>query len=171
PCHHCKQRGQISCNRCKGRRQVKCGECSGQGTKRPRVRGCRGSGEIECPTCLGHKQLLFSIKVKCEWRKRQVDFIEEKTDMPDELVRDVSGTVLFAEEDDSVSPILNFPYAPVNEASARLVAEQDKAVKGQRVIRQRHRLRGVPVAECHFQQHSGGSGVFFRLRLREPAVH
>uniref|UniRef100_A0A1I8FLQ7 Tub domain-containing protein n=1 Tax=Macrostomum lignano TaxID=282301 RepID=A0A1I8FLQ7_9PLAT len=61
----------------------------------------------------------------------------------------------------SVSPILNFPYAPVNEASARLVAEQDKAVKGQRVIRQRHRLRGVPVAECHFQQHSGGSGVFF----------
>uniref|UniRef100_A0A1I8FBC5 Kinesin motor domain-containing protein n=1 Tax=Macrostomum lignano TaxID=282301 RepID=A0A1I8FBC5_9PLAT len=92
------------------------------------VSGCRGSGEIECPTCLGHKQLLFSIKVKC----------------------------------DVANPEFSL-RAAVNEASARLVAEQDKAVKGQRVIRQRHRAPRESRSECHFQQHSASARPCFSV--------
>uniref|UniRef100_A0A1I8FNF2 Transposase n=1 Tax=Macrostomum lignano TaxID=282301 RepID=A0A1I8FNF2_9PLAT len=67
-----------------------------------------------------------------------------------------------------------FPYAPyVNEASARLVAEQDKAVKGQRaVIRQRHRLRGSARSRVPLPAALGRlRACFFVYGLREPAVH
>uniref|UniRef100_A0A1I8FKQ8 F208B n=1 Tax=Macrostomum lignano TaxID=282301 RepID=A0A1I8FKQ8_9PLAT len=69
------------------------------------------------------------LKLKCEWRRRDADFIEEKTDLPDELVRDVSGKLIFLEEDE-----FNFPYASVNEASAKLLQEAERSYRGQRGV-------------------------------------
>uniref|UniRef100_A0A1I8JPC7 Glutaredoxin domain-containing protein n=1 Tax=Macrostomum lignano TaxID=282301 RepID=A0A1I8JPC7_9PLAT len=132
PCHHCSQAGCLACQRCKGRRYLRCGECSGPGQE-DSTAGHRGEeGGLLWLRWPGEKErLLFYVKLKCEWRRRDADFIEEKTDLPDELVRDVSGKLIFLEEDEFVSPIQNFPYASVNEASAKLLQEAERSYRGQ----------------------------------------
>ncbi|PAA47526.1 hypothetical protein BOX15_Mlig027292g2 [Macrostomum lignano] len=180
PCHHCSQSGRVPCRKCRGKKTVSCSGCSGQGKKmqtqgavprkvvcgdcdghgKKRCPVCQGNGDEQCSTCKGQKRLVITVKMKCEWRRKDVDFIEEKTDMPDELVRNVTGKVIFEEEAESVSPITNFPYRAVNEASRKLISAHDKNFSGQRVIRQRHQLRGVPVTECHYE-HDSRLGAFF----------
>uniref|UniRef100_A0A1I8J240 SRCR domain-containing protein n=1 Tax=Macrostomum lignano TaxID=282301 RepID=A0A1I8J240_9PLAT len=180
PCHHCNAKGKTVCHKCRGKkltrcgdcgghgrktvaqgavlRKVDCGECDGQGKRRCPL--CSGSGEETCTTCSGHQQLVFAVKLKCEWRGKNADYIEERTDLPDELVRDVTGKVIFEEEGELLTPISNFPISPVNRASKSLIGAHENSLKGQRVLRQRHNLRGIPVTEVHYE-HEGRQGVFF----------
>uniref|UniRef100_A0A1I8IE76 Uncharacterized protein n=1 Tax=Macrostomum lignano TaxID=282301 RepID=A0A1I8IE76_9PLAT len=48
-------------------------------------------------------------------------------------------------------PIQNFPYASVNEASAKLLQEAERSYRGQRVSMQRHWLRVVGGEDLHKQ--------------------
>uniref|UniRef100_A0A1I8F6M7 CR-type domain-containing protein n=1 Tax=Macrostomum lignano TaxID=282301 RepID=A0A1I8F6M7_9PLAT len=163
------------CQRCKGRRYLRCGECSGQGkrtvlqgTVARRVAcsgcdgqgkrseavecpGCRGHGEIECPTCRGRSACFLREAEVPRWRRRDADFIEEKTDLPDELAGE-----------GRVSPIQNFPYASVNEASAKLLQEAERSYRGAAA-------RSFGREDLHKQLGSQANSLVLFGRMGDPA--
>uniref|UniRef100_A0A1I8JLP6 C2H2-type domain-containing protein n=1 Tax=Macrostomum lignano TaxID=282301 RepID=A0A1I8JLP6_9PLAT len=147
--------GCLACQRCKGRRTCAAASAGGQGkrtvlqgtvARRVACSGCDGQGKREVPGCRAHGEIewpdlprpaapavLREAEVRVAQARRRLHRGERPT-CPDELVRDVSGKLIFLEEDEFVSPIQNFPYASVNEASAKLLQEAERSYRGQRSL-------------------------------------
>ena len=64
------------------------------------------------------------------------------SDLPQELIRDVSGQVAFEEESPRVKPVEAFGDAEkgIKEASTRLVFDHLNSFSDQKVLRQRHQV-------------------------------
>ncbi|XP_077868667.1 protein SSUH2 homolog [Saccoglossus kowalevskii] len=77
------------------------------------------------------------------------DYILEKSDMPDELIRGVSGTTIFEQTLPFVWPISAYPVPEISANSQRLVAEH-QTFNMERQLQQRQRLRAVPVSEVAY---------------------
>ncbi|XP_064607089.1 protein SSUH2 homolog [Liolophura sinensis] len=171
-CHGCHGHGWLRCHRCQGRGQVRCGFCHGRGnTQRyDRDRGhynapcntcggdghkrcgrCSGDGRITCSVCQGFKRLKCYIELTVAFVNNYDDHILEKTDMPDELVRHVGGTVIMEQTLPFVWPITSYPIAEICNASARLVSDHRQRFAAQKQISQRQQLRAVPVTEVLYQ--------------------
>ena len=74
-------------------------------------------------------------------------------DLPQELIRDVSGQVAFEEEAPRVKPVEAFTEIEggIKEASTRLVFEHLNSFADQKVIKQRHQVRIVPVTKVSYE--------------------
>lgn len=169
-CGVCAGRGRVRCGRCNGCGRVTCPTCSGSGRERHNSEEgiyyttcthcggpgrvccgrCDGSGRVTCGHCDGTGEMTSFIQLTVKFTNNVMDYIMEDTPMPDELVKTVSGTELFARTLPQVKPISNFPVQQINENSARLVEESRTAFPGQRQLKQRHNLRAVPVTSVAY---------------------
>ncbi|XP_033624380.1 protein SSUH2 homolog isoform X2 [Asterias rubens] len=169
-CHRCAGAGFVQCGRCHGRGRVRCSSCSGSGRRtvhrngksrrvscswchgsgRRRCTRCGGDGRVTCPTCSGFRTLRHFILLSVKYVNNFSDYILERSDMPDELIRDVSGQVVFEQTLPFVWPISQYPVTEVNENSVRLVSEHRTAWPYAKTLHQRQTLRSVPVTEAHY---------------------
>ncbi|XP_046577132.1 protein SSUH2 homolog isoform X1 [Haliotis rubra] len=171
PCHACDARGYNRCHRCHGWGNVRCHTCGGDGVRmvhvheqgmqpqpcfacggdgRRRCMTCGGDGRITCRTCDGFRNLKCYVQLKVTFKNNKDDYILERTDMPDELVKDVSGTAIFEQTLMPVWPITSYFVREINENSIRLVNQHKGGFPGARQLMQRQVLRGVPVTEVHY---------------------
>ncbi|XP_041347179.1 protein SSUH2 homolog isoform X2 [Gigantopelta aegis] len=171
PCHQCLASGRIRCYRCHGRGRLHCSTCGGtgrdtyyengehrhrcctwcDGTGRRRCYTCDGFGQVTCNICQGRANLKCYIKLTVTWTNHADDHVVERTALPDELIRGVSGQVSFEESQIKVWPINHFPDAEVNQASNRLITQHNSSFRNERILMQRQRVRIVPVTEVSFK--------------------
>ncbi len=169
-CHRCTGLGFVMCGRCYGRGRVRCSFCHGSGHRtvhrdgqshrecchtchgsgRRRCMRCGGDGRVVCPTCEGCRTLRHYILLTVSYVNNLSDYILEHTDMPDELIRNVSGQVVFQQALPFVWPISQFPVQEVNENSIRIVEHHRSAWPNAMLLHQRQTLRSVPVTEAHY---------------------
>ncbi|XP_077983902.1 protein SSUH2 homolog isoform X2 [Glandiceps talaboti] len=172
PCHVCHARGFNRCHRCYGRGRVRCHSCNASGhvwktnpeghryqdmchwchgSGRKSCITCGGDGRITCTACKGCRMIKHYIKLTIKFTNHKNDYIMEKTDMPDHLIRTVSGQVIFEQTLPYLWPISSYPVAEINNHSQRIMGEHRSAFSMERQIQQRQRLRAVPVSECMYK--------------------
>ncbi|XP_060572914.1 protein SSUH2 homolog [Ruditapes philippinarum] len=127
PCGGCDQRGWNWCHRCGADGRIRCGTCGGDGvcsvysaqekrhvrrqchrchgSGQVRCSKCGGDGRITCSECQGYRMLRCYIELTVSFTNHKDDYILETTDMPDELVREVGGTIVFEDVQMQVFPI------------------------------------------------------------------
>ncbi|XP_039252690.2 protein SSUH2 homolog [Styela clava] len=171
-CNCCWGRGFNRCTRCHGRGNVRCSFCHGSGTRhvhnsdghshhaqctschgrgRKRCITCHGSGCVLCIVCAGYGNVKQFIQLTVLFTNRLSDHIVERTDLPNELIRNVQGDEIFQQTYPRVSPIENFFETEINQRSLQLVNTHASSWPAERILQQRHVLRSVPVHECHFE--------------------
>ncbi|XP_055881866.1 protein SSUH2 homolog isoform X2 [Biomphalaria glabrata] len=190
PCHVCHARGYKFCYSCMGSGRRECGMCNGTGRRSWYENGenierpcgscnfgwctcfvCNGSGRIECYKCKGRASLRWYIELKITWKNHLEDHIVERTALPDELIRTVSGEVAFEETYPRVWPINHFPESEINAASNTLVSKHKSAFPTERILMQRHRVRIVPVTQVAYSYKDMNSCFFvygFEHRVHAP---
>lgn len=172
PCHACDARGYHVCWRCHGIGHTRCDNCNGSGQRhtqdphgnpivqmchhchgdgRERCHTCGGDGRITCDECDGYRNIKSYIQLTVTFTNHKVDHIIERSDMPDELVRHVSGDIIFEQVLPQVWPITAYPVPEINDNSVRLVNQHKGAFPNERQLQQRQQLRAVPVTEAHYE--------------------
>lgn len=170
-CEHCHGNGRTICSTCTGsgheryfhegqHRQRKCTRCHGDG--RLRCYRCQGHGQVSCRVCNAKGQLKCYIKLTAKWAVHMDDHIVERTALPDNLIRSVSGQTAFEEESPMVWAVSHFPDQAINQASRQLVDRHRQAYPQERILLQRHRVRIVPVTEVisHYKRKDFNFFVF-----------
>ncbi|XP_052778442.1 protein SSUH2 homolog [Mya arenaria] len=180
PCHHCSATGRIRCHKCLGRGRVKCSSCYGKGYKYVTRQGdrrkhnctwCHGSGKRKCQTCCasgmitctacaGHCQLKCFIQLSVKWSNHIDDHVVERTELPNDLIKKVTGHVAFNETQFRVWPINHFPDADVNTASNQLVNKHATAFGMEKILMQRHHVQIVPVTQALYRWKNVNSDFF-----------
>ncbi|XP_072049171.1 protein SSUH2 homolog isoform X2 [Amphiura filiformis] len=161
-CHACGGKGFNKCFRCKGRGKTTCKHCKASGKKgsnpcpychgngRQRCFRCNGWACISCSVCEGYRKLEFYIQITSNFKVKQGDYLHNPgKKFPAKLLKDVDGEMLFEEENQMVSPLTTFPTQDVNTQSQQLLQKQ-LSVKTERVLLQRHRVKGIPIAEVSY---------------------
>jgi len=165
-CNYCHGTGHNRCKQCHGMGIDDCTSCSGSGHTH-NAEGqrqtclfcnglgykncitCHGRGRVTCHTCKGHGKLKVYLRLKVEWEIKLGQHVLERTDLPDELITQVSGTTIFAQEFPRVFPLTSFFEPEINQASQSLVNYHAGFSQTGILHRQRHDLRSVPVNEVH----------------------
>ncbi|XP_037078373.1 protein SSUH2 homolog isoform X2 [Pollicipes pollicipes] len=180
-CHRCKGQGSLSCAECHGKGWTRCLSCHGNGWSadssgyRERCYYCQASaygdgkqdclkcnakGRVACPPCDSYGQVRCYIRLTISWKVNTSEHIVQRSSLPEELIREVSGQVAVEEEAPAVAPLSHYPDAAINMASAQLMLEHADKFSEQRVLAQRHQVRVVPVAEVCYS-HKSRSGRFW----------
>ncbi|XP_022090890.1 protein SSUH2 homolog [Acanthaster planci] len=156
-CYRCKGRGKTKCRYCKARGQrgnKECEYCRGKG--RQRCFRCNGHAVISCSVCEAYKQLEFFIEVTSTFKVKTDEYLHHADKrLPRKLLRGIEGITLFEEEAQIVAPLSNFPTLEVNSQSEKLVAKHAN-VKTERLILQRHKLVGIPIAQVEYTRKGKG---------------
>ena len=63
---------------------------------------------VNCATCEGQGQIRCFIQLSITWKVNTAEHISERLELPQELIRDVSGQVAFEEESSRVKPVEAF---------------------------------------------------------------
>ncbi|KAK2179059.1 hypothetical protein NP493_516g00007 [Ridgeia piscesae] len=126
-CHGCNSLGWVRCHSCLGRGYKCCLRCQGtgrdwktdvhghghiescwqcHGTGRKRCLQCDGDGRVVCRTCQGYKQLKCCIRITVTFTNHKGEHVVEKTDIPEELVKQASGEVVFEQIRPRVSAVI-----------------------------------------------------------------
>ncbi|XP_038057969.1 protein SSUH2 homolog [Patiria miniata] len=161
-CYACSGRGFNKCYRCKGRGKTKCKYCKARGQRgnkycdycrgkgRQRCFRCNGHAIISCSVCEAYKQLEFFIEVTSTFKVKEDEYLHHADKrLPRKLLRGTEGITLFEEEKQTVAPLSNFPTMEVNSQSEKLVAKHAN-VKTERILLQRHKLVGIPIAQVEY---------------------
>ncbi|WAR26498.1 SSUH2-like protein [Mya arenaria] len=180
PCHTCMAMGRVQCQKCFGRGRIQCTSCDGFGHKTVFRNGeheheschwchgdgsqscctCHGFGMVKCTCCQGHCSLKCYIKLTITWTNHLTDHIVERTALPDHLIRNVAGRVVFTETQQRVWAINHFPDAEINNASNRLVSQHTTAFPSEKILMQRHKVRIVPVTQAMYKWKDTDSDYF-----------
>ncbi|XP_070182963.1 protein SSUH2 homolog, partial [Littorina saxatilis] len=94
-------------------------------------------------------------------KNHEKDHIVERTELPDHLIRGVTGQVAFEEDAARVWPINHFPDQEVNNASKAIISEHSRAFPTERILGQRHRVRIVPVTQAFYSWKDQDNASFF----------
>ncbi|XP_066918070.1 protein SSUH2 homolog isoform X2 [Clytia hemisphaerica] len=173
-CSTCRRNGSRKCSSCQGCGKIKCGVCDGLGvlqlfspdeltfenstsiTNRscPHCNGgnreckkCQGNGKIICFVCQGHGALKVSTRLIVKWKLMKDERIIERSHIPKQLFKEISGTSVFQEQNDRVYPLLDFPENGINDLSAKLIKGHNEQLKHAKIRMQRHFVKEVPVAK------------------------
>ncbi|GAB6033646.1 Protein ssuh2 [Chamberlinius hualienensis] len=167
-CHLCLGVGTFNCVGCDGDGFQKCLHCHGDGTRvsstgereqcffchgmgKDKCQMCHGTGNSPCKVCQGKCLLKCFIKLTVTWRNNVEDHIVERTNLPEELIKGVSGQVAFEEQLPRVWPINHFPDNTINMASSQLVQKHATSYQNQKILMQRQQVRIIPVTEINYQ--------------------
>merc|ERR1712088_650303 len=153
----------MSCRDCSGKGWVRCLHCHGDvylsehgsgGLGRDRCYYCQhskhGHGHQDCSKC----------QLSITWRVNTAEHIVEKLNIPEDLIRDVSGQVAFEEEMPKVFPVDAFNDDVIKMASSQLVASHAANFLDQRILRQRHQVRIVPVTRVNYEWKGRGRSFY-----------
>ena len=72
-------------------------------------------------------------------------------DIHEDFIRDVSGQVAFEEDDIKVFPVEAFKDEVLRMASAQLVSSHAIKFLDEKILRQRHQVRVVPVTKVNYE--------------------
>ncbi|XP_065910463.1 protein SSUH2 homolog isoform X2 [Dysidea avara] len=153
-CVKCRRKGHIRCTNCRtgyhGRRgrKMQCIVCFG--TNRISCYACNGAGLSPCEICCGMGKLKWYIKLEVTWKNNNAHHVIEKTTLPDHLIKNVSGRIVFEAEHLQVAPLVTFFEGGINTASQRLVKQHANQFAGQKILQQRHFVKMVPVSEVAY---------------------
>ena len=75
-------------------------------------------------------------------------YINERTELPDELVKDHPGDLLVQMEGAQLMPIQDCESNDLNQNSLRLIQKAAQAYNQENQLLQRHKLRAISVVEC-----------------------
>ncbi len=120
----------------------------------------QAKGKVSCATCEGSAHIRCYIQLSITWRVNTAEHIVEKLDMPEDLIREVSGQVAFEEENDKVFPVDAFNDEVIKMASSQLVTGHAANYLDQKILRQRHQVRIVPVTKVMYEW-KGRSRAYF----------
>eukprot|EP00128_Syssomonas_multiformis_P004748 Colp12_sorted_trinity150504_noHs@9960 len=174
-CHTCHGSTMVRCSRCCGAGRTRCTWCHGRGHQvhhrtdqnghrhthhstctscmgmgHVRCVRCSGCGKVTCPTCSGTGSLKFYIKLTVQYTNQTSDHVTERTDLPDNLIKNAGGTIIFQETYPLVVPLTTFVDADVNKGSMELVSKHATQFSSMRTLQQRQTLRQVPVLEVDY---------------------
>ncbi|XP_061186684.1 protein SSUH2 homolog [Saccostrea echinata] len=172
PCHRCDAQGYFRCWECHGWGQTECEDCDRRGFHERfdpnlghavhetchrchgdgicRCDRCGGDGRITCDECDGYRNIKTYIELTVTFTNHVGEHIIERSDMPDHLVKEVGGEMVFEQVLDQVFPITSYPIAEINNNSIRIVNQHKGAFPNERMLKQRQQLRAVPVTEVHY---------------------
>lgn len=54
---------------------------------------CQGRGRVPCDVCLTRGQLKVYLKLTVSWKTHRDEEVVERTDLPDELIKNASGVI------------------------------------------------------------------------------
>ncbi|XP_061187104.1 protein SSUH2 homolog [Saccostrea echinata] len=170
PCNDCMGLGYIQCSECRGSGTKDCScrkwshnrECDRLlgSNERNTCHSCQGGilkcdkcsskGKATCTKCAGSGNMKTFTELTVKFTNHVSDYVFERSDMPNHLVKEVTGKVVFEQDLDQVFPLTSYPIPEINNNSIRIVNEHKRAFPNERIIRQRQRLLAVPVTEVHF---------------------
>lgn len=179
-CPSCHGKGHKKCVPCYGSGDLKCSICDGLGVlhhctqedmsileRRSSSSGCRtchhcnggkktcqschGKGQITCTTCHGNGRVKVYIRLTVKWKVLKAHKVLQKTKLPKQCITDVSGTLVFQEQNDRVYPLIDFPEDYINVSSRKMITSHEDQLRHGRIIMQRHCVREVPVTEIRSQ--------------------
>ncbi|CAI8044249.1 Protein SSUH2 homolog, partial [Geodia barretti] len=133
--HHDQHHHTVPCHCCHGTGRVTCGTCQGR-------------GRVPCDVCLTRGKLKVYLKLTVSWKTHRDEEVVERTDLPDELIKNASGVIAVQDQQLRVYAVTGFPDDDVNRASSRLVQKHASAWPNERILMQRQQVRVVPVAEA-----------------------
>ena len=108
-------------------------------------------GKVNCSTCEGTTHIRSHIQLSVSWRLVTSEHISTKLNIPENLIRNVSGQVAFEEEFPKVVPVTAFKEETIKMASAQLVASHASKFPEEKILRQRHQVRVVPVTKVNYE--------------------
>ena len=106
---------------------------------------------MSCATCEGSAHIRCYIQLSISWKVVTAEHIVEKLNMPEDLIRDVSGQVAFEEEKLMVGGVETVEDDVIKMASAQLVASHASKFPEEKILRQRHQVRVVPVTKVNYE--------------------
>ena len=106
---------------------------------------------MSCATCEGSAHIRCYIQLSISWKVVTAEHIVEKLNMPEDLIRDVSGQVAFEEENETVLPVSAFNDDVIKMASSQIVSNHSSNCLDNRILRQRHQVRIVPVTKVMYE--------------------
>ncbi|MBK8259078.1 MAG: PEGA domain-containing protein [Polyangiaceae bacterium] len=181
-CHGCSGSGRVRCSNCSGDGRVNrtrtktrtnaqgqvetetehytetCSRCGGDG--KVTCSDCGGDGVVTCGPCNGAGRLKHYQRLTVTWNTWPGNEVIEKTDLPDELIQDAEGIVVWSEEEVRLEQKMaggGGAYrgtgrlnVEVNEAANRLIAShvfgREFKLHCQALI-----VRAVPVYEARYR--------------------
>lgn len=173
-CHGCQGVGKVDCQHCFGSGNGSCHYCSGTGTRTgetDRCLSCRGSGRTqcspcnatgrkECPTCHSSGNLRYYVQLTVQWTSYNESFVADSHGLKDKHILKVNGLKVFSEEAIRIQPIGNFPDQRISQASKRIVNEHLTKHPMEKILRQKHCVKMVPVAVVKYTWRDR-NGIFF----------
>ena len=108
-------------------------------------------GKVNCSTCEGTTHIRSHIQLSVSWRLVTSEHISTKLNIPENLIRNVSGQVAFEEDFPKVVPVIAFKEETIKMASAQLVASHASKFPEEKILRQRHQVRVVPVTKVNYE--------------------
>ena len=108
-------------------------------------------GKVNCSTCEGTTHIRSHIQLSVSWRLVTSEHISTKLNIPENLIRNVSGQVAFEEDFPKVVPVTAFKEETIKMASAQLVASHASKFPEEKILRQRHQVRVVPVTKVNYE--------------------
>ncbi|KAG9466851.1 hypothetical protein GDO78_015999, partial [Eleutherodactylus coqui] len=162
-CLYCFGRGRNICGSCCGLGRSRCMFCGGSGRNtdhtctacggsgRVLCPGCFGSGSQQCRTCRGQKRVIKYIQLTIKWKNHNFEFLaDHQSDFTTKRFKKVTGEILLSDEQQTVSPITNFPEPSINEASVRGLTEHRTTFTDCRIRRQRHTIEWLPLTKVDY---------------------
>lgn len=111
---------------------------------------------------LSHR--LFLSKCLHQWNKhddsRVVSTAKDLKYLKTKHIEEAEGKVAMQEEDVRVFPLTNFPVPEIAEYSRKFVSEHSTKWPMERILKQRHSVKVVPVASVAYK-YKDQSGTFF----------
>jgi hypothetical protein len=150
--------GRSDCNKCNGSRHITihepngetrqgiCPGCGGQG-KVTCIR-CSGDGRTRCNVCNGVQVLKWFLQIKVNFINHIDEFLQERTELPDEIINQAVGEMLVQNEGVQLSPITDSDNTDVNSNSSRLIQKSLQAYSQEKRLLQRHELVCVSCNAC-----------------------
>ncbi|XP_068110932.1 protein SSUH2 homolog [Hyperolius riggenbachi] len=152
PCAKCFGIGRANCIHCGGtgrRSNEQCNICHGMG--RPMCTSCVGSGFHICATCGGQGRLLKYISLTVKWKNDTFRFVADHTsEFPSKYFKDVSGEVIYSDEQLMLPPIAGFPDPAINEASEKALSQHRNQLDSCQILRQRHSIEWLPLTKVEY---------------------
>ena len=97
---------------------------------------CNAKGRVACPPCDSYGQIRCYISLTISWKANTSEHIVEKSSLPADLIRQVSGQVVYEEEGARIAPLLHFPDPTISLASAQLLLNHNRQWPDKKMLAQ-----------------------------------
>jgi len=176
PCFRCNAFGQLRCSGCNGTGKQRCTGCGGRGRRNQsnpdgsqmevvcgqcngstliNCMRCSGVGASTCDRCFGSQWLKWYLQVKIDYINHVDEFLSEKTEMDDQIIKTAQGEVLKQDEGDQIIEINDCSNDDINQNSKRLIEKTKQEFNDgnssnnyERQIFQKHCLTLITCTEC-----------------------